>query len=108
MVSFFLVGWALPWREALWAVVVGAVVVRAGWWLFDDRCLLSILEARLRGGAVSFSTQPELAPEEKPNFIADTVEGLLGRPMPLHWVNNATYAVLWSAFSIAAVRLAIP
>lgn len=105
IIAFFLVGWAAPWREVLWGVAAGAVVVHAAWWLLDDRCLLTLLEERLRG--------EEHVPAERledgvrqPNFIADSVTRLLGRPLPLHWINNATYAVLWTSFSLASLRLA--
>ncbi len=107
IIVLFVVGWAAPWREVLWAVVVGALVVRAGWWIFEDQCLLSILEERLRAalGAEAVERR-ETEGERKPNFVADTVTRILGRPMPVRWVDNVTYGILWSSFSVASLRLA--
>jgi len=106
VVALFLVGWALPWRGALWAVAIGAIVVRTNWWLFDDRCLLTILESRLRGGDALAARRLEEDADAPPSFIGDLVARVLGRPLPLQWVDNASHAIMWGAFSVATLRLA--
>jgi hypothetical protein len=106
VLTVFVCGWALPWRWALWAVVVLAVVVQVSWWTCDDRCPLTVLEERLRGDR---APPPVLAEDEaRPaNFVANLGAALLGRPLPHRVVNLVIYAVTWSAFTIAAIRLAI-
>jgi len=103
IVLLFAIGWALPWRESHWAVVCAAVIVQGGWWLFGNRCLLTVWEARLRG------KEPEPVPaapdEDAPNFIRDGMTRLLGRRPPERWLSYATYGVLWGSFTIAAARL---
>ena len=97
---FFLVGWALPWRGALWAVAIGAVVVQAGWWLCADRCVLTILEEQAREGGAATN------PEREVDFLARLLSGLTGRPVPARWVNRAAYGVLWGSCAVALLRLA--
>jgi len=99
VILLFVTGWAMPWREALWAVVLGALVVQAGWWLFEDRCVLTVLEARLRGEASVVETRP--------NFIGDVATRVLGRRPSERWLSVATYGVMWGSFAIAAARLGL-
>ena len=100
IVGFFLVGWTLPWREALWIVAIGAPVLQLGWWLCGDVCWLTLVEERLRGR----DSEPEDAP---PNFVAVLAERLAGRSLPVEWVNRVIYAVVWGGFAVAAARLAL-
>src|SRR5262245_18845924 len=103
VVLLFVVGWATPWREVLWAVVVGAVTVQMGWWLFGNRCVLTVLEARLRAGLEAAPLAP--APEHAPNFIADVATRFLGHRPSERALQLMTHGVMWGAFSIAAARL---
>jgi hypothetical protein len=102
VISLFVVGWALPWRELLIAVVVAAPVVQAGWWIFGDLCVLTLLERRLRGAPLA----PVDTGALPPNFIADVASSLLGRPVSHGWINVMARVVMWAAFAIAALRLA--
>jgi len=101
VVLLFVVGWALPWRQALWAVVLGATVVQAGWWLFGNRCLLTVAEARLRGSPAGGVTLDDA------HFVRDLAERVLGRRPSERWLELATYGVMWGAFAIAAARLGL-
>lgn len=104
IVLLFVVGWALPWRGVLAAVVVAAPVVQAGWWLFGDRCLLTLLERRLRGASPPRAASADEAP---PNFLVDLASTVVGRPVSDAWVNVTARVVMWTAFTIAALRLAL-
>ena len=104
VISIFLVGWALPWREAHAVVVVSAIVVRVGWLLFDDLCILTLLQERLR----ALDGLPPAHPEgEPPNFIAAALSRCLGRSVSPGLASNLTYGILWTAFALAGVRLAL-
>ena len=48
---FFVVGWALPRRWALWTELVGALVMQVEWWLNDNTCVLTKPERYLRGNS---------------------------------------------------------
>lgn len=101
---WMLVGWALPWREALWAVVVWNPLVYLQWRLLDDRCILTIAEEKLRGP--TFVQQAAVGEKgEDARCVAVFMSRVLGRPVP-HWVaDSISYSILWTSFSIAALRL---
>jgi len=102
---FIVVGWALPWRPALWAVVVVTAVAQTSWLLCNDRCPLTILEERLRGPQAPAPARLPGEGDEPGNFVVDGLSRLLGRPVPYHWTNRAIYAVTWFAFTAATARL---
>lgn len=106
-VVFILVAWLLPWKWALWAAVIGYPVVQINWWLFDDRCGLTVLEEWLRSPqAGTARLQAAAAEEEEPlHFIAHLGERLLGRPMPRETADVLSYAVVWGGFAVASLRL---
>jgi hypothetical protein len=99
VVAFFLVGWTLPWRGALWAVVVGALVTQVGWWFARNRCVLTLLEEWLRHGSQWASSGRDA------NFVARLLTSVTGRDCP-GWLATAfSYAVLWMAIAASVVRL---
>jgi hypothetical protein len=102
VISIFLFGWALPWPEAHAVVVVSAIVVRVGWELFDGLCILTLLEEHLRA-LDGLHTHAE---GERPNFIAAALSRFLGRSVSPGLANNLTYGILWTAFTLASLRLA--
>ena len=101
IVLLFAIGWALPWRNALWAVVVAAALVQVGWWIFGDRCLLTVAESRLRGAS---DEEPEGA---EARFVGDLAARILGWRPADRWLDLATYGVMWGACAIAALRLGL-
>ena len=103
IISLFVVVWASPWRELLIAVVVAAPVVQAGWWIFGDVCVLTLLEKRLRRSQLPTKEDTGAPP---PNFIVDVASRVLGRPVSHGWINVTARIVMWAAFAIAALRLA--
>ena len=104
IVAYFMVAWALPWRGALWSVVIGVPLLQLGWWLLDGVCLLTIFERRLRRDPHA----PRSAdPEDRPNFVAAVVSKLVGRPVPERWTDIASYCVAWGGWTVAAARLAL-
>ncbi len=105
IVAFFLVGWALPWRWALWTVAVGAVVLQVGWWLCNDVCWLTLLEERLKGAPEAPPPGTREEAEAAPNFVSALVDRILGRPMPESRVNAVIYGIVWGGFTIAVARL---
>jgi hypothetical protein len=107
ILSLFVFGWALPWRAMLVAVVVSAPIVQAGWWIFRDRCVLTLLEKRLRGSRAPAVATPGADADPPPNFIADLARSVLGRPVSHGWVDLVARVVMWSAFGIAALRLTV-
>jgi hypothetical protein len=97
VVAFFMVGWALPWRGALWLCAVGAVAMRVQWWMNDDVCVLTQLERRLRGEATK--------PRDGESFIGRLVRAVIDRRLPASVVDRATHATLFAGAGIAAARL---
>jgi hypothetical protein len=96
---FFLFGWMAPWRGALWAVLVGALLTQLNWWVTHNRCVLTILEEWLRDGSAAASSGRDT------NFVARLMTSLTGRVFP-NWLAHAVaYVVLWFALIVSAVRL---
>ena len=104
-VAFFVIGWALPWPGALAFTVALSAATQIGWWICNDRCVLSVLEERLRGTLAPRLVVPE-DQEQPPNFVADLGARLLGRPIPYTWTNRVIYVVVWGGGAVAALRLA--
>src|SRR4030095_14687416 len=42
------VAWCLPWSWALWAALISHPLVYLNWRIFDNRCVLTVIEERLR------------------------------------------------------------
>ncbi len=103
IVGFFAVGWALPWAGSWWGVVVGAPIIQLNWLLLDNRCVLTIVEDRLRGPA---GPAAEDAVNEGEAFIVRLLSRLVGGPVPVWWGNALGYGVLWGSFAVSALRLA--
>ena len=104
VISIFLFGWALPWPEAHAVVVVSAIVVRLGWLLFDDLCILTLIQEHLRA---LDGLPPAHAEGERPNFIAAALSRFIGRSVSPGLASNVTYGILWAAFTLAGLRLAL-
>ena len=99
VIAFFLLGWALPCRGALWTVVYGAVLTQLNWWAFRNRCALTLAEEWLRhGGAPDPSRRDD-------NFVARFLTSLTGRPCPDWLAHVAAYVVLWASLAISVCRL---
>lgn len=107
IVFVFVIGWALPWHSALVAVMVAAVVVQSGWWFFGDTCVLTLLEQKLRGAPRPDDRGRAHLPEAPPNFLLETATRMLGRPASARVVDALARIVMWGAFAIAALRLAL-
>jgi len=105
VVGFFVVGWLLPWRWALWGVAAGVPTLQLIWWAMEDRCPLTVLEEALRGsrGIPSGAPDDGLAP---PNFVTRLLTAMLGRPVSQRVSDRVVNGVAWSGFSVAVLRLA--
>jgi len=105
VVGFFVVGWLLPWRWALWGVAAGVPTLQLIWWAMEDRCPLTVLEEALRGsrGIPCGAPDDGLAP---PNFVTRLLTAMLGRPVSQRVSDRVVNGVAWSGFSVAVVRLA--
>lgn len=101
---WMLVGWALPWTAALWAVVIWNPLVHLQWRLLDDRCILTIAEEKLRGP--TYVQKAAVSEDgEDARCLAEFMSRVLGRPVP-HWIADAlSYSMVWIGFTIAAARL---
>lgn len=101
---WMLVGWALPWREALWAVVIWNPLIQLQWRLLDDRCILTLAEEKLRGP--TFVRQAAVSEEgEDVRCVAEFMTRVLGRPVPNGVADAISSGILWTTFSMAALRL---
>lgn len=94
-------GWALPWGSALWAVLCFYALVQLNWCMFGNRCLLTILEERLRGTGAATAG----ATEEPLHFVQVVGARLLRRPVSRFWADVFSYAVVWGGFGLTAARL---
>ena len=101
IVVFSCVAWALPWTWAMWVAVIAYPVIQLNWWVFDNRCILTVLEEKLRGPGA----KRHAADDEPLNFVAELGSRILGRPVPGSWANVASYAVIWWGFAVVSVRL---
>ena len=102
IVVFVCIAWALPWTQAIWAAVIVYPMIQLNWWVFRGRCVLTILEEKLRGSGASVSVQEAT---EEFHFLQDLGMRLFGRPVARIWADVVAYAVLWGGFAIASVRL---
>ena len=120
-----LTAWCLPWRWAPWVAVTLAPMVHLNWWVFRDRCILTILEEKLRGApaaapvaaggeaparpagpAVGDEPQEALGDtEEDLHFVSTFLSGLLGRPVSRAVADRISYGVVWTGFALGAGRL---
>lgn len=101
IVTFFALGWALPWADAWWLVVVGGFGLQAVWCVFRNECPLTLLEAWLRGQSASSGV--EGAPQ--PHFLASLLTRMLGREVSNFVGDLVAYAVLYTSMALAAWRL---
>jgi len=117
VVGFFIVGWTLPWRWALWATLIGAVFMRIHWWLNDDTCVLTQLERRLRGAsaATPVPSRSESAPRTESaaradvdgTFIASLAYTVFGSPVSPPLIDWLTHGILWLGAGLALLRLSL-
>jgi len=105
VVAFFVFGWLLPWRWALWGVAVGVPALQLTWKTMNDRCPLTTLEEALRGShALSPAQQSD--GESPPDFVTRLLTAILGRPVSQRMSDRVVNGVAWSGFSVAILRLA--
>jgi hypothetical protein len=105
VVTFFVFGWLLPWRWALWGVAIGVPVLRLSWAAMGDRCPLTALEEALRGSHALCPAHPDHG-ESPPNFVTRLLTAILGRPVSQRVSDRVVNGVAWSGFSVAVLRLA--
>src|SRR5215472_5538530 len=105
VVAFFVIGWLLPWRWALWGVAVGVPTLQLTWRAMGDRCPLTALEEALRGSRGIPSGAPD-AGEAPPNFATRLLTAILGRPVSPRVSDRVVNGVALSGFSVAVLRLA--
>jgi hypothetical protein len=105
VVAFFVFGWLLPWRWALWGVAVGVPMLQLSWMAMNDRCPLTALEEALRGSHAFGPAHPSDG-ETPPNFVTRLLTALLGRPVTQRTSDRIVNGVAWSGFSVAVLRLA--
>jgi len=102
---FLVVGWALPWNEALWGCLIIAIGMQLQWWFNANECLLTQWETRLLG-------RPQLragisdGPPEEQRFAADLVEAIFRRRPSARCTDRFAYAVVWTSATLSALRLA--
>ncbi len=103
IVVFMLTGWAYPWEWAAVAILVGCPLIQLNWWIFGNRCVLTIIEEKLRGAPMEALASDE-SQEEPPSFVQNLALRFLGRPIPYAVANAAAYVVLWGSFTAVTVR----
>jgi len=105
VVAFFVFGWLLPWRWALWGVAIGVPALQLSWKALDDRCPLTALEEALRGSHVLGAAHPSDG-ESPPNFVTRLLTAIVRRPVSQRMSDRIVNGVAWSGFSVAVLRLA--
>lgn len=106
VMTFLVVGWAAPWRVVWWTYVILAPSVLVGWWIFADMCWLSIIESKLRGDPL-FVREIESGIEQSRSFVAETLSGLLRRPISRRFAKRLSYGVIVGGFLVAGMRLVV-
>ncbi len=102
--AYFVIAWTLPWDWSLWSCVIGYPLLQINWWSFGNRCILTIVEERLRGPDAKRHVAEDDA-EEPLNFTAEILSRALGRPVP-HWTADVlSYGIVWGGFTLSALRL---
>jgi len=96
--AFIAVAWALPWTWSLWTALFLYPLVQLGWWLFGNRCVLTVLEEKLRRPA------PRTDVEEL-HFVQALGTRLLGREVSRSFADVLSYGAVWGGFAIVGVRL---
>jgi len=102
--GWLLLGPLLPSPTAAWALVVGNPLIHLQWRIFENRCLLTILEERLRGPSLVRKVAVEDEAEPM-GCVAETLSRALGRPITHAFADRLSYGVLWAGFVVAAARL---
>ena len=105
VVTFFVFGWLLPWRWALWGVAIGVPMLRVSWAAMGERCPLTALEEALRGNETLLRSLRDHG-ESPPNFVTRLLTAILGRPVSQRTSDRVVNGVAWSGFSVAVLRLA--
>lgn len=100
VVAFFVVAWALPWRWALWAAVIGAFLMHLQWRLNDGICVLTKLERLLRGRA-------PLPKDGEGSFLDELAARWIGPAYAGRFADQAAYVVLWGGAGVAGARLVL-
>jgi len=107
VVVFACVAWALPWSWAIHAALVAYPLIQLNWWVFGGRCVLTVLEERLRAGVPDGALRTASGPEPAPNFVARLGTRITGRPVSNAWADIASYSVIWGGFALASLRLCL-
>ena len=102
---FLAVAWLLPWTATLWLAVLAYPLVQLNWLAFGNRCFLTVLEERLRGGKPRELPAPEADGDPPHDFVSAFLSHALGRRVPRRLSNALSYGVVWGGFAIAALRL---
>jgi len=103
VVAFFVFGWLLPWRWALWGIAVGVPGLQLTWRAMGDRCPLTALEEALGGRQGRGGVQPD---ERPPDFVTRLLTAILGHPVSQRVSDRVVNGIAWSGFSVAVLRLA--
>jgi hypothetical protein len=99
---FIAVAWALPWAWSLWTALVFYPVVLLNWCAFRNRCVLTVLEEKLRGP--ERRVRPAQA-EEELHFVQDLGRWLLERPVSRSVADALAYGAVWGGFALTGLRL---
>lgn len=98
VVGLACVAWASPSRAGLVAAAIFYPVVLLNWWAFGNRCVLTVLEEKLRG--------PAPAPLEEPlHFVQACGSRLMGRSVPRVYADVVSHGVVWGGLAAAWTRL---
>jgi hypothetical protein len=100
------VAWCLPWSWALWAALISHPLVYLNWRIFDNRCVLTVIEERLRMRAADPHVSARLAAGEPLDFVSGVLSLVLRRPISRAQGSVVSHTFLWGGFAIAAARLA--
>ena len=100
VIVLILTVWSLPWGWALWLGLALYPVVQLNWCVFGNRCVLTVLEERLRHPeGMSEAGEPPL------HFVSGLLSRILGRPVSHFWGDVVSYVVVWGGFALCLTRL---
>jgi hypothetical protein len=100
VLAFVLVGWALPWKLALWfhALLIPALVVH--WLTNDHRCVLTEMEEKFKASAKA----PERPPNEE-SFTGYIIRKLTGKTLSEKALAGVSYGVMKVVWILTVLRL---
>ena len=97
---FVLVGWALPWKFALWFHALLIPMLAIHWLTNENRCFLTEIEEKFKASAL----HPQRPSNEEP-FIGYIIRKITGKKLTEKALASVSYGVMTIVWILTVLRL---